>query len=169
MSWLLPRLIGASRAYELMLTGRFVDATEAERIGLVTRVVPDGEVVAAAVEHAQLILANSPFGVQMTKEVMWSQLEVGSLAAGIDLENRTQLLAATTADLGEAMAAFVEKRPPSVHRRMTADRAVSGAHGHAGAALIRLTDQPAQAHGSGYLIRDLALPARTCGRVGRST
>ena len=95
-----------------MLTGRFVDATEAERIGLVTRVVPDGELVAAALDQAELILANSPFGVQMTKEVMWSQLEVGSLAAGIDLENRTQLLAATTADLGEAMAAFVEKRPP---------------------------------------------------------
>ncbi len=112
VSWLLPRLIGASRAYELMLTGRFVDAAEAEHIGLVTRVVPDGEVVAAAIDHAELILANSPFGVQMTKEVMWSQLEVGSLAAGIDLENRTQLLAATTADLGEAMAAFVEKRPP---------------------------------------------------------
>jgi enoyl-CoA hydratase len=112
VSWLLPRLIGASRAYELMLTGRFVDATEAERIGLVTRVVPDGEVVAAALDQAELILANSPFGVQMTKEVMWSQLEVGSLTAGIDLENRTQLLASTTADLGEALAAFAEKRPP---------------------------------------------------------
>ena len=90
VSWLLPRLIGASRAYELMLTGRFVDAAEAERIGLVARVVPDGEVVAAALDHAELILANSPFGVQMTKEVMWSQLEVGSLNAGIDLENRTR-------------------------------------------------------------------------------
>ena len=112
VSWLLPRLIGASRAYELMLTGRFVDAAEAERIGLVTRVVPDGEVVAAALDHAELVLANSPFGVQMTKEVMWSQLEVGSLVAGIDLENRTQLLASTTSDMEEALAAFLEKRPP---------------------------------------------------------
>jgi enoyl-CoA hydratase len=112
VSWLLPRLIGASRAYELMLTGRFVDAAEAERIGLVTRVVPDAELIDASLAHAQLILANSPFGVHMTKEVMWSQLEVGSLTAGIDLENRTQLLASTTADLGEALAAFAEKRPP---------------------------------------------------------
>jgi enoyl-CoA hydratase len=112
VSWMLPRLIGASRAYELMLTGRFVDSAEAERIGLVTRVVPDADVVDAALAEAELILANSPFGVRMTKEVMWSQLEIGSLHAGIDLENRTQILASTTGDMNEAMAAFVEKRSP---------------------------------------------------------
>ncbi len=112
VSWLLPRLIGASRAYELMLTGRFVDAAEALQIGLVVGLAPDGEVLDAAFESADLILANSPFGVQMTKEVMWSQLEVGSLAAGIDLENRTQLLASTTSDMNEALQAFLEKRPP---------------------------------------------------------
>ncbi len=111
VSWLLPRLIGASRAYELLLTGRFVDAAEALQIGLVVRVVPDGEVLDAAFETADLLIANSPFGVQMTKEVMWSQLEIGSMAAGIDLENRTQLLASTTGDMVEAMAAFLEKRP----------------------------------------------------------
>ncbi|MEZ5144824.1 MAG: enoyl-CoA hydratase-related protein [Acidimicrobiales bacterium] len=93
-----------------MLTGRFVDAEEALAMGLVTTVADD--VLAAAFEQADLILANSPFGVQMTKEVMWSQLEIGSLQAGIDLENRTQLLASTTEDLAEAMQAFVEKRPP---------------------------------------------------------
>jgi enoyl-CoA hydratase len=48
----------------------------------------------------------------MTKEVMWSQLEVGSLQAGIDLENRTQVLSSMTGDMQEAVAAFVEKRPP---------------------------------------------------------
>lgn len=113
VSWLLPRLIGASRAYELLLTGRFVDAEEALRIGLVIEVVPDGEVLDAAFRSADLLLANSPFGVQMTKEVMWSQLEIGSLLAGIDLENRTQLLASTTGDMTEAMQAFFEKRPPN--------------------------------------------------------
>ncbi len=117
VSWLLPRLIGASRAFELLLTGRFADATEAERIGLVSRVVDDDTVVDAALETAALIVDNSPFGVRMTKEVMWSQLEIGSLQAGIDLENRTQVLSSFTGDLTEAMAAFVEKRPPQFEDR----------------------------------------------------
>ena len=113
VSWLLPRLVGASRAHELMLTGRLVGADEADRMGLLTRVVEPEDLMDAALAEAELIRANSPFGVQMTKEVMWSQLEVGSLSAGIDLENRTQILAATTDDMAEAVAAFLEKRPPS--------------------------------------------------------
>jgi enoyl-CoA hydratase len=111
VSWMLPRLIGAARAFELLLTGRLIDAAEADRIGLVTRVVPDGSVLDSALETAELIVGNSPFGVRMTKEVMWSQLEIGSLQAGIDLENRTQVLSSFTGDLTEAMAAFAEKRP----------------------------------------------------------
>ena len=116
VSWLLPRLIGASRAWELMLTGRLVDAEEADRIGLVLKVVADGQVLDAAMETAELIAGNSPWGVRMTKEVMWSQLEVGSLQAGIDLENRTQILSTMTGDMEEAMAAFLEKRPPRFGR-----------------------------------------------------
>jgi enoyl-CoA hydratase len=112
VSYLLPRLIGASKAFELMLTGRFVDAGEAERIGLVSRVVPDGEVVDAALEIAGQIIANSPFGVWMTKEVMWANLETGSMQAAIDLENRTQILTSFTEDMPEAMRAFLEKREP---------------------------------------------------------
>lgn len=112
VSWLLPRLIGASAAFELLLTGRLIDAEEARRIGLVGRVVPDGEVVEAAMGIAREIAANSPMGVWMTKEVMWSQLEVGSLQAGIDLENRTQVLSSMSGDMQEAVAAFLEKRPP---------------------------------------------------------
>jgi enoyl-CoA hydratase len=112
VSWLLPRLIGASRAWELMLTGRIIEAGEADRIGLVLRVVPDDELQDAALQTAGLIAANAPWGVRMTKEVMWSQLEVGSLQAGIDFENRTQVLSSMTGDMQEAMAAFLEKRPP---------------------------------------------------------
>jgi enoyl-CoA hydratase len=117
VSWLLPRLIGASAAFELLLTGRLIDAETALRLGLVSRVVPDGEVVDAALEVADEIIANSPMGVWMTKEVMWSQLEVGSLHAGIDLENRTQILTSMTEDAREAMTAFPERRPPVFHNR----------------------------------------------------
>jgi enoyl-CoA hydratase len=112
VSYLLPRLIGASKAFELMLTGRFVLADEAERIGLVSRVVPDGEAVNAALEIADRVAANSPFGVWMTKEVMWANLETGSMQAAIDLENRTQILTTFTQDMPEAMRAFLEKREP---------------------------------------------------------
>ena len=112
VSWLLPRLLGASRAWELMLTGRIIDAAEADRIGLVLRTVPDDRLLDEALATARLIAANSPWGVRMTKEVMWSQLEVGSLQAGIDLENRTQILSSFTGDMREAVAAFLEKRPP---------------------------------------------------------
>jgi len=83
----------------------------------VSRVVPDDEVVAAAASIAREIAANSPFGVWMTKEVMWSNLETPSLHAGIDLENRTQILASTTEDHREALAAFLEKRPPAFKNR----------------------------------------------------
>jgi enoyl-CoA hydratase len=117
VSWLLPRLIGASAAFELLLTGRIIDAHEAERIHLVSRVVPDADLLDAALGVAAEIAANSPTGVWMTKEVMWSQLEVGSLQAGIDLENRTQIMTSMTEDMGEAVMAFLEKRPPEFRRR----------------------------------------------------
>jgi enoyl-CoA hydratase len=111
VSWLLPRLIGAGRSHEMLLTGRLVDAAEADRIGLVNRVVPDGEVLDAALATAAQITANSPMGVWMTKEVAWSQLEIGSLQAGIDLENRTQIMTTFTRDHHEQVSAFLEKRP----------------------------------------------------------
>ena len=111
VSWLLPRVIGSGRAFELLLTGRMVESDEADRIGLVNRVVPDADLLEEAIATAELIVGNSPFGVWMTKEVMWSQLEIPSLHAGIDLENRTQILASTTGEMQEAVAAFFEGRP----------------------------------------------------------
>jgi enoyl-CoA hydratase len=117
VSWLLPRLIGASRAFEMLLSGRMVEADEADRVGLVSRLVPADDLLDEAVAIAEAIAANSPFGVWMTKEVMWSNLETGSLQAGIDLENRTQILASLTGDMTEAVAAFLEKRPPAYRDR----------------------------------------------------
>jgi enoyl-CoA hydratase len=113
VSWLLPRLIGASRAFELLLTGRIVGAEEADRLGLVSRLVDDDAVLETALDIARLTIANSPYGVWMTKEVMWSQLEIGSMQAGIDLENRTQIMTSQTTDHLEAMQAFLEKRDPA--------------------------------------------------------
>lgn len=117
VSWLLPRWIGASRAFELLLTGRMVESDEAEQIGLVTRVVDDEALLDEALATARLICANSPFGIWMTKEVMWSNLESGSLQAGIDLENRTQILTSFTEDAAEAATAFLGKRTPQYRNR----------------------------------------------------
>lgn len=107
VSWMLPRLIGASRSHELLLTGRVFDAAEADNLGLVSQVVSADELLESALVTARLIAANSPMGVWMTKEVMWSNLEISSLQAGIDLENRTQIMTSATEDSQAAMAGFL--------------------------------------------------------------
>jgi len=112
-TWLLPRAVGTSNSAELLLTGKEIDAREAERIGLVSRVVADGAVVDEALAVAERMCELSPFGIQMTKRTMWANLEIGSLTAAIDLENRNQLLAGYTGNLDEAIAAFHEKRKPN--------------------------------------------------------
>lgn len=114
ISWILPRAIGAAHAFELILTGREVNAAEAERIGLVSRVVPDAQLLDTALDVADQICAHSPHGVAMTKRVLWSNLETGSLQAAMDLEARNQLLVRmTTQNLDEAIRARKEGRKPS--------------------------------------------------------
>lgn len=115
VSWLLPRAVGASAANEMMLTGRPVDAEEALRIGLVSEVADDA--VEAARWTARMIAQNSPFGVAMTKQVMWEALAAPSLDAAIALENRTQVLATLTEDMREAHRAFIERRSPDFQRK----------------------------------------------------
>ncbi len=113
ISYTLPRLIGASRAHEIMLSGREVDAVEAERIGLVSRVVPDHALMDTALELAHQMCGYSPHGLAMTKRVLRANLEAPSLAAAMDLENRNQLLVRlTTENLQEAIAARKEGRKP---------------------------------------------------------
>lgn len=113
VSFLLPRLIGASRANEIILSGREVDAVEAERIGLVSRVVEDDRLLEATLELAGRMCGFSAHGLAMTKQVLWSNLEAGSLTAAIDLENRNQLLVRmTTQNLDEAIRSRREGRTP---------------------------------------------------------
>ncbi len=112
ISYHLPRLIGASRAFEVMLTGRPVPAEEAERIGLVSALTDDAALMPKALDLARQVLRNSPYATHHTKQVMWANLEAPSLDAAIELENRAQVLALLTEDFREATTAFVEKRPP---------------------------------------------------------
>jgi enoyl-CoA hydratase len=111
VSWLLPRAVGTSNSAEILLTGKKFDAEEALRIGLVSQVVDDDDLLDEATTMAEGMCAFSPFGLTLTKDTIWSSLEVGSLQSAVDLENRTQLLAGHTGNLNEASAAFREKRP----------------------------------------------------------
>jgi enoyl-CoA hydratase len=111
LSWLLQRIVGATRAAELVLTGRRVDGDEAARIGLVLQTVPDGEVVDAALALAEQVIVNTPMGTWMGKATLWSNLEISSLEAAIDLEARTQILTLGTEDAREQLAAYREGRP----------------------------------------------------------
>jgi enoyl-CoA hydratase/carnithine racemase len=111
-SYNLTRLIGPALAAEIGYTARIVLADEAERIGLVNRVVPTEELFEEAVAMARLIAQNSPGGVRMSKRAIQRNQEITSYAAALELENRGQALMSRTSDMPEALAAFREKREP---------------------------------------------------------
>lgn len=117
VSWLLPRLVGAGRAHELMLTGRKFTAAEAERYGLLVDLAEPGDLLDRAHSTAQAILANPPLSVELTKVGMWAAVESDSFSATVEFENRQQMITAMTEDRGEATAAFLEKRAPRYRRR----------------------------------------------------
>ncbi|GAB2976676.1 enoyl-CoA hydratase [Nocardioides montaniterrae] len=113
LSYLLPRAIGHSRAAEIMLTGRDVHADEADRIGLVSRVVDGGKAVEAALEVAASITRWSRPGVELTKKTLWGSLDASSLEQHMQAEGSGQLLVRLmTRNFEEAVAARKEKRTP---------------------------------------------------------
>ncbi|WP_409426258.1 enoyl-CoA hydratase [Mycobacterium sp. SMC-11] len=113
LSYLLPRAIGASRAFEIMLTGRDVDAAEAERIGLVSRVVEQPDLLDTCYDMAERIAGFSRPGAELTKRTLWSGLDAGSLEGHMQAEGLGQLyVRLLTSNFEEAVAARAEKRPP---------------------------------------------------------
>jgi len=113
LSYLLPRAIGSSRAFEIMLTGRDIDAEEAERIGLVSRQVPEEQLLDTCYEIAERIAAFSRPGVELTKRTLWSGLDAASLEGHMQTEGLGQLFVRLlTANFEESVAARAEKRPP---------------------------------------------------------
>ncbi len=111
-SYHLPRLIGMSRAAEIMYTGRFINAEEAEKIGLVSRIVEEEKLFDSALELAEGLLKKSPLGLRMTKQAINLSLDSPSLETLIQLENRAQMLCSTSEDMMEGIQAFLQKREP---------------------------------------------------------
>lgn len=110
-SWNLTRLIGPARTSEICFTGRMVGAEEAVEMGLANSLHEPDQLLDDALALADQIVANSPGGVQMSKRALHANLETGSYAAAIELENRGQALMTRTEDMAEALAALKERRP----------------------------------------------------------
>jgi len=111
-SYFLPRLIGMSRATELLYTGRFFNSEEALKIGFITKIVDEDMLLESAIEVAEELLLKSPLGLRMTKQAINISLDSPSLETIIQLENRGQVLSGSSKDVIEAFNAYLEKRKP---------------------------------------------------------
>ncbi len=112
IGWILPRLIGAANSNDLLLTGRRIDAAEALRVGLVSRVVADTMLLDEALAMAATMARYSHHGIEATKQSLWVEQEISSLHAAIEFEDRNQLMAGFTDNLPEAIRAFDQGRTP---------------------------------------------------------
>jgi enoyl-CoA hydratase len=113
LSYLLPRAIGTSRAFEIMLTGRDVDAAEADRIGLVSQVTADDKLLEACYDIAARIAGWSQVGVELAKRLLWSSLDAGSLEAHMRHEGVAQLFVRNlTGNFEEMIRARADHRTP---------------------------------------------------------
>ncbi len=115
-SWHLPRLVGLHKAKELVLLGDIIDAKEAERIGIVNRVVPDAELDGFAADWAERLAAGPPLALQMSKRMLNSGSQM-SLSEMLHWEAMAQTVTGSTSDTREAMKAFFEKRTPEFKGR----------------------------------------------------
>jgi enoyl-CoA hydratase len=113
ISYLLPRQVGFARAFDILLTGRDVDAEEAEHIGLVSSVVPGDALLDRCYEVAAGIIGFSHIGVELTKQLLWASLDASSLHAQMNHEGHAQLyVRMTTSNFDEKIAAWKEGRTP---------------------------------------------------------
>jgi enoyl-CoA hydratase/carnithine racemase len=121
--WLLPRVVGASAAMELLLTGRIFSGAEAEAMGLVTKAVAADEVLPTAMALARDIADNTaPVSVAITKRLFYRYLESGERQAARAEERELFLWFTKQPDAAEGIASFLEKRVPSWKMSKTADR-----------------------------------------------
>lgn len=109
VSYLLPKLVGASIAAEMMLTGRFIEADNAERIGLVSSVVADADLSAVGEGMVAEMLQASTLGLALTKQAIDLNLAAPSLEAAVALEDRQQVTCIATGELARRQAAFVDR------------------------------------------------------------
>jgi enoyl-CoA hydratase/carnithine racemase len=113
ITYTLPRIVGLTKACELLLTGDLVDGVEAERIGLVNRAVPREEVLGAALELAEKIAGNGPIGMELTKQLIYRGLHETSIATQVEREDAALVRGFKTEDYVEGSTAWwIDKRKP---------------------------------------------------------
>jgi enoyl-CoA hydratase/carnithine racemase len=111
-SYFLPRLVGASLASEMILTGRFIDAERALRAGLVSEIVAEEGLLDAGLALAEEMLMTTPWGLRLSKQALNLNIDAPSLDHAMAIEDRQQIILGQMSDFKEAMNAFVEKRKP---------------------------------------------------------
>jgi enoyl-CoA hydratase/carnithine racemase len=116
-SYFLPRLVGVSVASEFILTGRFIGAERALAVGLVSEVVEEDSLDAAAAPYVEAMMTASPIGLRLSKECLNMSVDASSLEAAVAMEDRNQVLCSRSDDFNEGIRAFIEKRKPVYRNR----------------------------------------------------